>query len=49
MSSSPDFATEMARIQLDMQIGKMPDPSRLQKVASGIDDAVSTWEQLLTR
>lgn len=49
MSASPDFATEMARIQLDMQVGKMPDPSRLQRVASGIEEAVSHWEELLTR
>jgi hypothetical protein len=49
MSSSPDFAIEMTRIQLDMQIGKIPDPTRLQKVASGIDDAVSNWEQILKK
>ena len=31
--ATPEFATEMARLQLDMQIGQMPDPERLKKVA----------------
>ena len=44
-----DFATEMARLQLDMTIGKMPDPNRLRTVANGIDNAVDEWEHLLAR
>lgn len=48
-NAAPEFATEMARIQLDAQIGKMPDPARLRKVANGIDAAVNDWENLLTR
>eukprot|EP00557_Chaetoceros_sp_GSL56_P014029 CAMPEP_0176478752 /NCGR_PEP_ID=MMETSP0200_2-20121128/1358_1 /TAXON_ID=947934 /ORGANISM="Chaetoceros sp., Strain GSL56" /LENGTH=260 /DNA_ID=CAMNT_0017874719 /DNA_START=1220 /DNA_END=2002 /DNA_ORIENTATION=- len=48
-SATPEFATELARIQLDMQIGQMPNPERLRKVARGIDAAVDDWENLLTR
>jgi len=48
-SKTPEFATEMARLQLDMQIGKMPDPQRLKTVANGIDAAVDDWENLLAR
>jgi hypothetical protein len=48
-NATPEFATEMARLQLDMQIGQMPDPERLRKVAVGIDAAVDDWENLLTR
>eukprot|EP00979_Chaetoceros_neogracilis_P001424 scaffold248_cov263-Chaetoceros_neogracile.AAC.23 len=48
-SAAPEFATEMARLQLDMQIGKMPDPQRLKTVAKGIDAAVDDWEILLAR
>jgi hypothetical protein len=48
-SKAPEFATEMARLQLDMQIGKMPDPRRLKTVANGIDTAVDDWENLLAR
>lgn len=44
-----DFATEMARLQLDMTVGKMPDPDRLRTVASGIEAAVDDWENLLAR
>ena len=48
-SVTPDFAAEMARIQLDMQVGENPDPERLKRVASGINSAVDDWESLLTR
>lgn len=48
-SATPEFATELARIQLDMQIGQMPNPDRLRKVAHGIDAAVDDWENLLAR
>jgi hypothetical protein len=48
-SATPEFATELARIQLDMQIGQMPNPDRLRKVAQGIDAAVDDWENLLAR
>lgn len=48
-STQQDFATEMARLQLDMQVGKMPDPDRLRTVANGIEAAVDDWENLLAR
>jgi hypothetical protein len=48
-SVGPEFATEMTRLQLDMQMGQMPDAQRLSKVADGIDSSVEQWENLLTR
>ena len=48
-SAGPEFATEMSRVQADMQMGRMPDPERLSKVADGIDEAVDQWETLITR
>ena len=48
-SVTPGFATEMARIQLDIQTGNTPDPERLRNVAKGLDQAVEEWESLLTR
>ena len=48
-AQTPEFATEMSRIQLDVQLGKMPDKDRLLKVANGIDAAVDQWEILLAR
>mmetsp|Transcript_15241 Transcript_15241/g.17747 ORF Transcript_15241/g.17747 Transcript_15241/m.17747 type:complete len:332 (-) Transcript_15241:218-1213(-) len=48
-TATPEFATEMARLQLDMQVGETPDPDRLRKVAEGISAAVDDWESLLCR
>lgn len=48
-SAGPEFATEMARLQLDMQMGQTPDPDRLKKVADGLDEAVTNWEDLVSR
>jgi hypothetical protein len=48
-TASPEFATEMSRIQLDMQLGNTPDKDSLLRVADGIDKAVDEWETLLTR
>jgi len=45
----PEFATEMARLQYDMQIGQTPDSERLLKVADGLEEAVGQWENLITR
>lgn len=47
--TSPDFATEMTRFQLDIQTGNTPDPEGLRIVADGIDHAVEQWEDLVTR
>ena len=48
-SAQPEFSTEMARIQLDLQMGKAPDPERLKRVADDIDQAVDQWERLIVR
>jgi len=50
-ADAPQFATEMARLQLDMQLGdgKLPDPDRLRKVADSLEEAVSGWEDALAR
>jgi hypothetical protein len=48
-TSTPEFATEMARLQLDMQMGKVPDKEKMRQVAQGIDAAVDEWESLVTR
>ena len=48
-SSVPDLATEMTRIQVEMQSGTMPDPERLNKVADEMDRYVDQWESLMTR
>lgn len=46
---APEFASEMARIQMDVQMGSEPDKDRLFRVADGIDKAVENWEILLAR
>jgi hypothetical protein len=39
----PKFATEMARIQIEMQSGSMPDGSRMRAMADDLTDAESEW------
>ncbi|CAB9528764.1 Domain of unknown function (DUF1825) [Seminavis robusta] len=46
---APDFATEMTRFQLDLQMGQTPEPERLRVVANGLDHAVDQWETLVAR
>jgi len=46
-TSGPNFATDMARIQLDLQMGNTPDPEKLKEVADGIEEAVTDWLSLL--
>lgn len=48
-SQAPEFASEVARIQMDVQMGNEPDKDRLFRVADGIDKAVENWESLLAR
>jgi D-alanyl-D-alanine dipeptidase len=48
-SAKPTFALEMQRMSLDMQMGTMPDPTRLKQIANDIDAAVDEWESLITR
>lgn len=45
----PELATEMAKIQLAIQLGNDPDKDRLFRVADGIDKAVARWENLFSR
>ena len=46
-TGTPDFATEMTRLQLDLQMRSNPDPDRLKKVAKGLVAAVNDWELLM--
>ena len=46
---APEFATEMAKIQMEIQLGNDPDKDRLFRVADGIDKAVARWENLFNR
>jgi len=48
-TAGPEFATEMTRLQLDVQMGQMPEPDRLLKVATGLEEAVAQWESLMMR
>ena len=45
----PDFASEMTKFQLDIQMGQQPEPERLRTVAEGINQAVDEWETLVAR
>ena len=47
-SATPTFATDMARLQLDMQMGNAPNPEKLIEVADGMEASVNEWENLLT-
>mmetsp|Transcript_15220 Transcript_15220/g.21706 ORF Transcript_15220/g.21706 Transcript_15220/m.21706 type:complete len:301 (+) Transcript_15220:101-1003(+) len=47
--TTPDFASDMARIQKEMEIGRMPNPEQLLSAASGLEEAVEDWEELMTR
>jgi len=46
---APNFATDMARVQSDMELGAEPDRDVLFRVADGIDQSVFQWETLLAR
>jgi len=48
-TATPEFAMEMSRIQLDMQMGKVPDKEKMKQVAQSMDKAIDEWENLLTR
>jgi len=45
----PDFATEMARLQLEMQTGSAPDVSRVRRLANDLSEAEVDWKAMLTR
>jgi hypothetical protein len=48
-AAGPKLHEDIARVQLDMQTGQMPDPERLIKVAEGLEAAVHQWETLHAR
>jgi len=45
----PQFASEMARLQLTMQTGGEPDVARVRSLADDLTKAEENWKQLLTR
>jgi len=45
----PRFAAEMSRIQLEMQTGGAPDPSRVRVLADDLLEAEQEWRVMLTR
>jgi hypothetical protein len=47
--ATPDFAMDMARIQQEMEAGRTPSSEKLISVASGLEEAVADWEELMTR
>jgi hypothetical protein len=48
-TKTPEFATEMTRIQLDFSLGQIPDAERLTRVADGLEREVANWEELVAR
>ena len=48
-AKAPQFAAEMARMQLDIQTGKLPEPSRVGSLAADMEGAFGQWRSLLTR
>jgi hypothetical protein len=47
--ATPSFAMDMASIQNEMEAGRTPSSEKLMSVASGLEDAVADWEELMTR
>ena len=45
----PQFASEMAKMQLELQVGRQPDPAKVNQLADQLTAAHSEWETLLTR
>ena len=48
-TSSPEFAVEMSRMQLDMQMGREPEPQRMRTLADGLEASHQKWQELMTR
>lgn len=46
---TPVFATEMARIQLEAQMGKEPDREQVRKLAGKMDDAFEKWKLMMAK
>lgn len=43
---TPEFATEMQRVQLELEMGHDPDPDKLFRVSEGIEKSVQKWSAL---
>ena len=48
-SKSQSFMAEMARLQLDSQMGTEPDPAKVEAVANEVAAALEEWELLMAR
>ena len=48
-SKSQNFMAEMARLQLESQMGTEPDPAKVEAVADDLAAALEEWELLMTR
>ena len=48
-SKSQSFMAEMARLQLESQMGSEPDPAKVEAVADDLAAALEEWELLMTR
>lgn len=46
---APNFAMDMEKLQQDMMTGNQPDPTRVNKIADGLEEAVEDWEKLIAR
>jgi len=47
--NSPNFAQEMAKISLDAQMGRQPEPGKVGKLADDLEESLDKWEVLLAR
>ncbi|CAE7267282.1 pks3 [Symbiodinium sp. CCMP2456] len=48
-NESPEFAVEMSRMQLDMQMGREPDSQRMGQLADKLEQSYQKWNGLMTR
>ena len=48
-SKSTSFMADMARLQLESQMGTEPDPERVKTVAEDLAAALEDWEVLMSR
>ena len=48
-SKSTSFMADMARLQLESQMGTEPDPAKVEAVADELAAALEEWELLMTR
>lgn len=47
--STPQFAMEMAKIQLDAQMGKEPDRERVRQLAEELERSYKQWQVLIAK